>query len=107
MPTKTDGFDQAITLLSNLQHRLTELEGNHNIQFSELFDSSFMVLHTTVSSFDDFLIKGGYGIDEDSFKAIPDNEFDEYVRNNSDFDSWTEMMEAATKIYVYARLGLK
>ena len=107
MSSKADGFEQAINLLSNVQHRLTELEGNHNIPFSELFDRTFMEQHTNVSSFDDFLIQGGYDTDEDSFKAIPDNEWEEYVRNNSDFNSWTDMMETAAKIYVYTRLGLK
>ena len=101
MSCKITGLDK----LKDLQHRAEALEGEHQIPFSDLFNSGFMQAHTKASSFEEFLTQGGYGTTKEEFEAIPDVEFDEYVKNNTDFESWLDMQKAAGAAYISKRLG--
>lgn len=101
MSCKITGLDK----LKDLQQRAEALEGEHQVPFSELYNADFMRQHTKASSFEEFLIQGGYGTTKEEFEAIPDDEFDEYVRNTTDFESWLGMQEAAGAAYISKRLG--
>ncbi|MCR5176243.1 MAG: hypothetical protein K6C05_05275 [Anaerovibrio sp.] len=85
--------------------RLKSMEGRHSIPFNELFPEAFMHQHTKAASIDNFLIEGGYDSDDESFNAIPEDEFNEYVKNNSDFNSWDDMKKSATIIYLSEKYG--
>lgn len=103
--TVNDGLDEIDKFLKNLLERLKALEGTHEVPFDEAFSEDFMRQHTNVNSMDAFLSQGGYGTDQESFQAIPDDEFDEYVKKHSDFDSWYEMRKAAAINYLSEKTG--
>ena len=47
----------------------------------------------------------GGRIHED-FKAIPDDESDAYIDQNSEFDSWEDTLEAAGSEWIAREIGL-
>lgn len=105
MSCKISGLDKLQKKLQDIQHRAEALEGEHEVSFAKLFDDEFMRQHTKASSFEEFLIQGGYGTTKEDFEAIPDTEFDDYVRSNTDFDSWLDMKKSAGAAYVSKQLG--
>lgn len=93
--------------LNVITERIEKLDGK--VPAEELFTENFMRQHTQVSSFEEFLIQGGFGTDTESFNAIPTDELDEYVKKHSDFACWQDMFKSSTANYVYRQLkdGLK
>lgn len=106
MTCNIKGLDKLQKDLKDLQRRAEALEGEHQIPFSDLFNTAFMSRHTKVSSFEEFLTQGGYGTTKEEFEAIPDAEFDAYVKNNTDFESWLDMQKSAGAAYISKQLGL-
>lgn len=88
--------------LDVITERIEKLDGK--VPAEELFTEDFMSQHTQVSSFEKFLIQGGFGTDNESFQAIPAEELDEYVKNHSDFACWQDMLKSSTANYVYRQL---
>lgn len=75
------------------------------VTFGELFTSAFMRKHSKFSDFEDLVKSGGYSADADEFKKIPDNEFDKFIKANTDFDSWKDMQQAAANEWMTKKLG--
>jgi len=91
-----EGFDELRNKLDDMKKRAKELDGEHNVSFDELFDSSFIRQHTAYTSFEELLEDGGYSIEtQEDFEAIPDNAFDRHIQENTSFNSWQDMQEAA------------
>ena len=105
MSCKITGLDKLQKRLKDLQQRAEALEGERQVPFSELYNADFMHQHTKASSFEEFLIQGGYGTTKEEFEAIPDAEFDKYVRENTDFASWIDMQKGAMADFVSKQLG--
>lgn len=105
---KLDGFDDMERKLKKMQKKANDLNGEQEIPFNVLFNSSFMIKYTTVSSFEEFLEKGGFVVNTpEDFANIPDDVFDAHVIKETRFDSWQNMMEEATGAYVAKQLGFK
>lgn len=106
MSIKIKGLDKFQRDLSNIAKKAQELEGQKNFSFEELFNVSFMNKHTSFTNFNDFLVAGGFIVNSaEDFKAIPDDEFDEYIQKSTKFTSWSQMQEEATGEYVARQLG--
>jgi hypothetical protein len=84
--------DQFETMADNAER----LQGENEVAFAELFTEQFMRQHTDVSSFEQYLENSQWEVEsQEEFEAIPKDEFDEYVTNHSEFDSWEAMLETA------------
>ena len=98
MDVEIDGLGDAMEQLNKLKERAKELEGEHEVLFSELYDRSFMQEYSRYSSFYELLEDGGYEVEtEEDFKRIPEDELDSHIRSNTSFDSWEEMKETAVQ----------
>lgn len=105
MSIEIKGFGDLQKKLDRLQKNAEALSGTQEVPLSKLITSNFMRLHTNVSSFDEFLKAGGYQVNsKEDFEAIPDDEFDAYVRENTKFTSWQDMLQAAVRDYVAKKL---
>jgi hypothetical protein len=52
------------------------------------------------------LLAGGFIVNSaEDFKTIPDDNFDEYIRNSTKFTSWSKMQEETTWEYVARQIG--
>ena len=51
--------------------------------------------------------KSGFKVEsQEDFEAIPDDVWDEFIRNNTSFASWKEMLQAAGAAWAKAKLDL-
>lgn len=105
MSVKITGFDKLEKELNRIKRNAEALSGTKEVSFAELFTPGFMSQNTAVSSFDAFLEAGGYQVNsKEDFEAIPDEEFDAYVRENTRFTSWQDMLQSAVNAYVVKKM---
>lgn len=103
-----------ITGLDNLQKRLQKLandaqalDGSHAVPLEELLNESFVRKHTQYSSLSEMIEKSGFDVKSpEDFKAIPDDEWDKYIKSITSFADWKAMLGKATEIWAAKRLGL-
>ncbi len=97
---KLSDFDEVKKKLESIQKKIDELNSKE-ISFSELFNSSFMTMHSNFPSFNEFLQAGGFVANSrEDFAAIPSDKFDMHISNTTDFDNWEEMRLRAVEQYV-------
>lgn len=103
-----------ITGLNDLQKRLQKLandaealDGSHDVPLDELLSEPFVREHTQFSSLSELIEKSGFDVQSaEDFKAIPDDEWDQYIRSISSFADWRAMLGSATELWATKRLGL-
>jgi hypothetical protein len=88
----TSGLDK---LQKNLKNLKTE-----EVPVSELLNPNFMEKHTKAKDFEDFVLKSGLvdqgqPITPEVFKALPDEEWDKYISEQTSFSSWDDMLGKA------------
>jgi len=71
------------------------------VDFSVLFDMSFMRKFTRYKSFEKFLVGGKFNIAcQQDFETLPEEQMDRHVAKNTKFSSWQEMLDFATDKYI-------
>ncbi|MBD5806512.1 hypothetical protein [Limosilactobacillus walteri] len=100
-----DGLDDLINHIDKMQKNAERLNGKNEFTNDELFSRPFMLQHTynTYSSLDEFLNASKFA--DIPFEEIPDDEWDEWVANKTDFQSWKEMQTTAHKKLIAKKLG--
>lgn len=83
---------------------------SHNSKTSvpliNLFPDSFMNEYTKFNTFNDFLNNGNYLMNSEEDLANFDSvEFNQYISNNTQFNSWIEMYTTAGTIFVANNLA--
>ena len=75
---------------------------------NEILSSSFLLQHTPFGSADEMYEASGFKIEtEEDFTAVPDDEWDGFIRSISSFPDWQSMLDKARKEWVTKKLGLK
>jgi hypothetical protein len=113
--TDFGGFDDFANDLDDLADQFgemadnaEELDGENEVAFEDLFTEQFMRQHTDVTSFEEFIENSQWEVEsEEDFEAIPEDEFDEYVNDHSDFDSWEDMLGTAGTEWMAREIGLR
>ena len=113
--TDFSGFDNLAGELDDLAEQFgemadnaEELEGENTVSFEDLFAEEFMRKYTDVTSFESFIEQSQWQVEsEEDFEAIPEDEFDEYVKANSDFESWEDMFGTAAKEWIAREIGFQ
>jgi hypothetical protein len=104
---KIEGLDELQKKLDDLARKAEELDGEHNIPISELLTDSFVSRHTSFSSAEEMFKASGFKVEtQEGFAAIPDAEWDNYIRSISSFDGWQSMLGAAGQEWAKRQLGL-
>lgn len=107
MSMKITGLDELQNKLKKMQQGARELNGTHNVSFSELFPASFMKEHTSFSSIDELVAAGGFNVESASdFESIPKDELDKHISSTTRFKSWKDMLDKAVTQYTARKLGL-
>jgi hypothetical protein len=100
MPIKIDtsGFDK-------LKRNLEALQGTHQVKLGELFPPEFIQSHSKCSDLDGLFKAAGYDIQSiEDIEAIDDEQWDSFIKENTDFDDWQEMRSRAVADYTRKRL---
>ena len=97
------GFDQ-------LEKNLASLSGEHEMPIDELMTPKFISSCSKYSDFDELLKFSGFERESlEGFEAIPNEKWDSFIQENTTYESWQEMQEAAGVEYARNMLlkGLK
>lgn len=100
-------FDDFLSKIRELGRRAEEMDGDHSVPLAELFPDEFVLRHTDFPTFADLIAASGFRVEsQEDFSAIPDNEWDEFVRLRSRFNSWEEMLSEASREWISRKMGL-
>lgn len=103
---KIEGIDELQKQLQQMERAVKELDGTHEVSFSELFTLAFMQKYTQYSTFDELLEAGGFHVEtQEDFEAIPDALFDAHIASVTKFNTWEEMLGQATEDYISKKMG--
>lgn len=107
MSFKISGLGELSKQLKELEKEANKLEGSQSIPFSELFHTNFMNKYTNFNNIDEMFEKSGFKCtSNEDFEKIPDSEWNDFVKNNTNFSNWENMKSTAGKEYVANQLGL-
>lgn len=99
-------LDDISRKLRDLQRQAEELDGEHSVPMNELFHDEFMLRNTDYPSIDEMFAASGFKIEtSEDFAAVPDDEWDAFVKNRTRFASWDDMKKAAVQQWAARRLG--
>lgn len=91
--------------IEQLKKNLESIEGQGEVPFTEIFNEEFLTKYSSFISLEDMFKKSGFKIDTvDDFKAIPDNEWESFIVDNTKFSSWKEMQKIAATEYFQKKL---
>lgn len=100
------GFDELERELKKLEQNVQRLEGENSIPFTELFPFEFMKKYTQFHSIEEMFNGSPFTIDsEGDFTAIDDDEWNNFIKTSTNFDSWEQMQEAAVVDWTKNQLG--
>ncbi|MFW6027153.1 MAG: hypothetical protein ACOCRX_12530 [Candidatus Woesearchaeota archaeon] len=101
-----EGFDELQKNLKKLQNKAEELDGRNNIPFDELFNNNFMRRYTNYNSIDEMIEESNFKVEtEEDFKKISEDDWDEFIKKNTKFDNWQQMINKAGEEWVAKKLG--
>jgi hypothetical protein len=107
MSVKITGLKNLEAKLKEIGDRARELDGKHDVLLSELLSQPFLAGCSRFSSVDELFKASGFSINSaEDFKAIPDDKWAEFIRENTTFADWSEMLTAASAVWTKGRLGL-
>lgn len=108
--SNTKGLDELRRKVDELDGKMKALEGEHHVLFSELFPPQFLHQYTSFTSLDDLEQKAqqnGFTLDTLSgFTATPQDKWDEFIAQHSQFGSWQEMMNVGAADYARRQISL-
>lgn len=87
-----------------MQNGVKELSKTKSIPITELLTDSFLAKNTNFNDFVEFENSEIFTKYKD-VEDIPDIEMNEFIRNNSNFDSWEDILGTATEEYFAKKLG--
>ena len=97
------GLEELQRKLGNLAKNVTALNGEHEIPVTELLTPEFLLRNTRFTSLEGLLERGGL---TGGFEAVSKEGRDTFIRANSSFTGWDDMIRAAAEIWVKKKLGL-
>ncbi len=101
------GFDELSKKLNQLAQNAQELGETKSASLTEILSPEFMSQHTRFANVGELFEAGGFDASSQSaFEAIPQDQLDAFVRSESSFDSWKEMLNTAGAAWAKGKLGL-
>ena len=96
--------------IDQFKKNLEEISNTNQLRFDELFKTEFLSEYTSFTFLDDMFEKSGFKVEAaDDSKAIPDQEWEDFIIANTSFERWEDMQKAAAVAVLSKRmhLGLK
>jgi len=101
MGFEVHGLDKFKSNLDKVQKNIEDISGKHEVSFDKLFNDNFMKEHSKFNSFQELLDNSKFKpTTKEEFLAIPDDEWDVYIKENTNFESWKEMYQNAGQAYM-------
>lgn len=91
--------------INQIKKNLEEIGNTTQIRFDELFTPEFLTEYTSFVSIGDMFDKSGFKVKTpEDFKAIPDDEWERFIIENTSFESWSDMQKKALQVVMSKRL---
>jgi len=108
MDFEIKGMEELKKQLDDLAQRAERLDGTHSIPVPELLTPSFLAGCSKFASVDEMFQASGFKIESaEDFEAIPKSELDAFIKNNTSFAGWQQMLEAAGAAWTKQQLGFE
>jgi hypothetical protein len=105
MSIKVTGLQQFHQQLENLKNKIESLSGEQSIPLNELLTPDFLATCSTFSSAEEMFERSGFKVEsQEDFAAIPDEPWDDFIRRNTSFFNWREMLQAADTAWAKNKL---
>ena len=102
---KFDGFDELSKKLDELKESAESIQGTQ-VPLGELLTPGFLAKHTRFLSEDELFEASGLSVQStEDFEKIPDEEWDNFIQQNTPFASWSDMLSAAGAEWAQKKLG--
>ncbi|WP_312216991.1 hypothetical protein [Pantoea vagans] len=87
--------------IDQLKKNLEAVSGPQEIPFSELFNNQFLSECSSFTSLEDMFHKSGFSVEtKEDFAAIPDQEWEDFITQNTSYSSWREMQVDAGRKHI-------
>lgn len=96
--------------MKQLEKNYAELAATTEVRLIDKMPPAFVSAHSSFADLDALFKGSGFKIDTlDDFAAIPDEDWEAFIKANTDFESWSEMQLVAHREYIKAKLdqGMK
>jgi hypothetical protein len=104
---KMDGLDELQKNLEELGDRASQIHGTQEVPMNELLTPGFLAKHSRFLSPDEMFEAAGYSVESsEDFANIPDEEWNQFIQQNTTFASWDDMLSAAGSEWAEKKLGL-
>lgn len=104
---KITGLDELTNQLDQMARGVEELEGTHTVLMTELLSPEFVSSHTKFANAEEMFEASGFKIEsQNDFAAIPDAEWDAFIRSISSFSDWQSMLGEAGSVWAAKKLGI-
>jgi len=92
------GLQELSDKLKNLGEQAKQLDGNHEVPISELLTPTFLSNCSRFTTVEELFAASGFKIEStEDFKAIPEDQWDAFIKSNTFFGNWKEMIAEAAK----------
>lgn len=106
MAIKITGLDEFRRKLERLSRNVENVSGT--VAFDDLFPPEFMRRYTDFATIQAMADASGFTIESrEDFEAIPDADWDAFVRSRTRFQTWQDMQAKAGEEYVGRRLNIE
>lgn len=96
MSIEIKGLDNLIKDLKKISDNAEKLSQKDSVNLRELFNDQFISKNSSFTSLGDLLDKSPFVVkSEEDFLAIPDDEWEKFITENTNFSSWEKMQDAA------------
>ncbi len=107
MGVEIKGLKEVQQKLNDLSRRASELDGQHSVPIADLLTPAFISKCSSYKSADELFDASGFKVKtQEDFAAIPDDAWDDFIRKNTAYGNWQEMLQAAGSVWVKKELGL-
>lgn len=97
MDIELTGLEELEKNLDKLSKKVESLNGEHQVPISD----EFVQKHSKFSSMSELLDTGGFS----SIEEADDEKFDQFISDNTDFDSWQDFQEDLAADFITSQLG--
>lgn len=103
---KLEGFDELEDDINQLVKKSKELEGEHEVPLDQILTDDFISKHTKFQNADEMFQASGFKMDTvEDWEAIPEDEWDVFIKSISSFADWEAMYGQASEDYLVSKLG--
>lgn len=107
MSFEIKGLKELQKKLGDLAKSAEALDGQHQVPLTDLLNPAFISSCSKFSSVEELFDASGLKIEStEDFKAIPDTEWDSFIKSNTTYENWLEMQTSAAAQWTKSKLGL-